>query len=29
VSLPQFPSAWMSEEHVMLQDSVRRYVADK
>jgi len=29
VSLPQFPSAWMSEEHVMLQDSVRRYIADK
>jgi acyl-CoA dehydrogenase len=29
VSLPQFPSAWMSEEHVMLQDSVRRYIADQ
>jgi acyl-CoA dehydrogenase len=29
VSLPQFPSAWMSEEHVMLQDSARRYIADK
>ena len=29
MSLPQFPSAWMSEEHVMLQDSVRRYIADK
>ena len=29
MSLPNFPSAWMSEEHRMLQDSVRRYIADK
>ena len=29
MSLPNFPSAWMTEEHRMLQDSVRRYMADK
>ena len=29
MSLPNFPSAWMSEEHRVLQDSVARYIADK
>ena len=29
MSLPNFPSAWMTEEHRMLQDSVARYIADK
>ena len=29
MSLPLFPSAWMSEEHTMLQDSVRRFFTDK
>ncbi|MFY9511628.1 MAG: acyl-CoA dehydrogenase family protein [Rubrivivax sp.] len=27
--LPNFPSAWMSDEHRMLQDAARRYIADK
>ncbi len=29
MSLPNFPSAWMSDEHRMLQDAVARYIADK
>ncbi|MDP3085210.1 MAG: acyl-CoA dehydrogenase family protein [Rubrivivax sp.] len=29
MSLPNFPSAWMSDEHRMLQDSVARYIADR
>lgn len=29
MSLPVFPSAWMSEEHRMLQDAARRYIAEK
>ena len=29
MSLPNFPSAWMTDEHRMLQDSVKRYIADK
>ncbi len=29
MSLPNFPSSWMTEEHRMLQDSVARYIADK
>ena len=27
--LPNFPSAWMTDEHRMLQDAARRYIADK
>jgi acyl-CoA dehydrogenase len=27
--LPNFPSPWMTEEHVALQDSVRRYIAER
>ncbi len=29
MSLPLFPSTWMNEEHVMLQDSVRRFFTDQ
>jgi acyl-CoA dehydrogenase len=29
MSLPLFDPAWMTEEHRMLQDSARRYIADK
>jgi acyl-CoA dehydrogenase len=29
MSLPNFPSSWMTEEHRMLQDAARRYIADK
>ena len=29
MSLPNFPSAWMNEEHRMLQDSMRRYIAER
>ena len=29
MSLPVFPSAWMSEEHRQLQDSVARYMAER
>jgi acyl-CoA dehydrogenase len=29
MTLPNFPSAWMSDEHRMLQDAVARYIADK
>ena len=29
MSLPLFPSAWMTDEHRMLQDAVARYIADK
>ncbi len=27
--LPNFPSPWISEEHAALQDSARRYIADR
>jgi acyl-CoA dehydrogenase len=29
MSLPLFPSTWMTEEHTMLQDSVRRFFTDQ
>jgi len=29
MSLPNFPSAWITEEHRMLQDSVARYIAER
>jgi alkylation response protein AidB-like acyl-CoA dehydrogenase len=29
MSLPNFPSAWMTEDHRMLQDAARRYIADR
>ncbi|MEN9628135.1 MAG: hypothetical protein RJA10_1362 [Pseudomonadota bacterium] len=29
MSLPLFPSTWMSEEHTMLQDSVRRFFTEQ
>lgn len=29
MSLPLFPSAWMTDEHRMLQDAARRYIAEK
>ena len=29
MSLPNFPSPWMTEEHRMLQDSVARYIAER
>jgi acyl-CoA dehydrogenase len=29
MALPLFPSAWMTEEHRMLQDSVRRFMNDR
>ncbi|MFZ5551180.1 MAG: acyl-CoA dehydrogenase family protein [Pseudomonadota bacterium] len=29
MALPSFPSAWMTDEHRMLQDSVRRFIADR
>ena len=29
MSLPNFPSPWMTDEHRMLQDAARRYIADK
>jgi len=29
MALPLFPSAWMSDEHRMLQDSVRRFMNDR
>ncbi len=29
MSLPNFPSAWMREDHRALQDSVRRYIAER
>ncbi len=29
MSLPNFPSAWMTDEHRMLQDSVRRFFAQR
>jgi acyl-CoA dehydrogenase len=29
MTLPNFPSAWMSEEHRALEDSVRRFFNDK
>jgi len=29
MALPSFPSAWMTDEHLMLQDSVRRFMADR
>ena len=29
MSLPLFPSAWMTDEHRMLQESAARYIADK
>jgi alkylation response protein AidB-like acyl-CoA dehydrogenase len=29
MSLPNFPSPWITDEHRMLQDSVRRYIAEK
>jgi len=29
MSLPNFPSPWITEEHRMLQDSVARYIAEK
>jgi len=29
MSLPNFPSPWMTDEHRMLQDAAARYIADK
>ena len=29
MSLPNFPSGWMTDEHRMLQDAAARYIADK
>jgi long-chain-acyl-CoA dehydrogenase len=29
MSLSNFPSAWITDEHRMLQDAVKRYIADK
>lgn len=29
MSLPLFPSAWMTDEHRMLQDAAKRYIAEK
>jgi len=29
MSLPNFPSPWLTEEHTMLQDAARRYIAAK
>ncbi len=29
MTLPLFPSAWMTDEHRMLQDAAARYIADK
>ena len=29
MALPNFPSAWISEEHALLQDTARRYIAEK
>jgi acyl-CoA dehydrogenase len=29
MALPNFPSAWMTDEHRMLQDSVRRFMNDR
>jgi long-chain-acyl-CoA dehydrogenase len=29
MSLPNFPSSWITEEHRMLQDAAARYIADK